>query len=189
MEGFHGSIGNDGGGGNYSKATKIKIPPGMKTHHLMIGSGSYNGNPVSPTIFDSYSENLDLNTSLIRYMCSGSPVTGKLALAGDGCFVPRGSLSPLSVVENLIGRSPPPPPPPVYGTPAKAVEGEDTLLMDGVLVIGGGKRTSSFSGSHSSSASGSAGKSLFKTDSCRSSEDSGSCRYSSERQVSLSYLH
>lgn len=106
---------------------------------------------------------------------------------GGGGFVLRGSLSPLSALENLIDRSPPPPPPPlaVYGTPVKAVEGEEVLVIDGVTVSGGGKRIPRFSGSGSSSADGSSGKSLFKTDICRSSEDSGNSRYSSKCQVSI----
>lgn len=178
MEGFHGSSSSIIG--NFSKVPKIKLPPGMKTQPLMISSN-----------FDSYSENLDLNAPLIRYLCAGSPVAGKRAVAGDGGggggFVPRGSLSPLSALENLIDRSPPPPPPPlvVYGTPVKAVEGEEVLVIDGVTVSGGGKKILRFSGSDSSSAYGSSGKSLIKTDICRSSEDSGNSRYSSKCQVSL----
>ncbi|PON50061.1 Zinc finger, CCCH-type [Trema orientale] len=195
MEGFHGS--------KYLKTPKIKVPPGMKAHPLMIGSGRYQTSSLSPN-FDSYSENLDLNASILRHY--GSPIAGKLAFAGDpamdpasaakhchlfhhyggsgGGFVSRGIgspsvLSPLSGVENLMDRSPPG----VYRTPVKAVAGEEVLVMDGVPVSssGGGRSLRSVSDSSSSSSASSVNK--YKSEICHSCEDSGNNRYSSKCQV------
>ena len=56
--------------------------------------------------------------------------------------------------------------------------------MDGVLVTGGGRSSRSASDLlSSSSSSDSSGKILYKTDLCRSWEDSGSCRYTSKGQI------
>ncbi|KAF8404483.1 hypothetical protein HHK36_009368 [Tetracentron sinense] len=85
------------------------------------------------------------------------------------------SLSPLSAVEKLD--TPSSGSPPVFTTPVKVEE--DVLVMDGILVgsqPGGRTRSASDSGSSSS------GNSLYKTEICRSWEDSGSCRYGSKCQ-------
>ncbi|KAF4376265.1 hypothetical protein CsatB_015192 [Cannabis sativa] len=150
MENFH-------GGNNYSKPSRIKIPPGMKTQQLMIGSsGRYQTSAISAT-FDSFADNPDHNSSIIRYLRSGSAIAGNLALAeekvidaakhcnpfhhyggngnsGHSGFVSRGfgSSSVLSPMKNMMDRSSQ-----VYRTPVKAVEGEEVLVMDGVPVSNG----------------------------------------------------
>lgn len=129
---------------------------------LLLGRGRYS----------YYHENIDLGESpLLRYLRAGSPESFKYA--------------PLSPVENLeVARSPN-----VYATPVKLEE--DVLVMDGILVasaIPAGRFarsvTDSGSSTTSSSSSSSGGKSLYKSDICRSWEDSGSCRYGSKCQVS-----
>ncbi|KAL5562958.1 hypothetical protein UlMin_032705 [Ulmus minor] len=193
MEGFRGNGGGSGSGsGSFPMAPRINIPKEMNAH-LMIESNRYHHQSMSPT-FDSYSENLDINAPIFRYLFSGSPITGKPAFTGDSPMdmvkhrlplqysgsgssgkssFSRGSsfgLSPLSTVENLIDRSSPT----VYGTPVKAVEGEEVLVIDEIPVMGG---RSARSVSDSSS-----GKTHYKTEICHSREDSGNSRHSSKFQ-------
>lgn len=190
---------NFNGGNNYAKPSRIKIPPGMKTQQLMIVSGGrYQTNTISPA-FDSFADDPDHNASIIRYLRSGSPIAGNIALAeehvidatklchpylhhygnggsGHSGLVPRGfgSSSVLSPMKNMMDRSPP-----VYRTPVKAVEGEEVLVMDGVPVSGGvGRSLRSVADSSSSS------KSQYKTENLHPREDSGNSRYSSKIQVS-----
>lgn len=145
---------------------------------------SLNGNVLMPMQMDNQSlfgkgrhwyyhhnENLNVGDSpLLRYLRSGSPDSFKYP--------------PLSPLDNLeMARSPS-----VYATPVKVEE--DVLVMDGILVGSespGGRFARSATdsgGSTASSSSSSGGKSLYKTEICRSWEDSGSCRYSSKCQVS-----
>ena len=144
---------------NYSKASKIKVPPGMKTRQLIIGT------------------DLSENFPMLRYFSAKSPIDRKLASTGDLSrsrgFGSRGIgspsvLSPLSPVENLIELSPPG----VYRTPVKAVEGEEVLVMDGVPVSGGG-----------SGSGGRGGRSL------RSVSDSSSSSASSVKNYKLEIFH
>lgn len=188
MESFHNRS------GSYTKAPKIKVPPGMKAQQLMIGCGRYQSSSVSPT-YDSYAENLDLNAPILRYLCSGSPIAGKLGLAGgdraidaasavkychpfnqfgggsggsgSGGLGSRGIGSP-SVLSPLsaVENLVDRSPPGVYRTPVKAVEGEEVLVMDGVPVSSGGRSLRSVS--DSSSSSGSSVKSLYKSENCYS---------------------
>ncbi|XP_058095763.1 uncharacterized protein LOC131241109 isoform X1 [Magnolia sinica] len=99
----------------------------------------------------------------------------------------RGSSpSPLSPIENLP--TPPPRSPPVYKAtppPVKVVEGEEVLVMDGILVnssspVGMNRAATVRSSADSSVLSGS--NSLYKTEICRSWEDSGTCRYGTKCQ-------
>ncbi|KAF5444140.1 hypothetical protein F2P56_036640 [Juglans regia] len=123
----------------------------------------------SPTLAGSYNENLDLGDSpLFRYLRTGSPDSYKRP--------------PLSSVENLeMAWSPS-----IFSTPVKVEE--EVLVMDGILVASlppGGRYARSATdsgGSTTSSSSSSGGKSLYKTEICRSWEDSGSCRYGSKCQ-------
>ncbi|XP_041014718.1 uncharacterized protein LOC121257654 isoform X1 [Juglans microcarpa x Juglans regia] len=123
----------------------------------------------SPTLAGSYNENLDLGDSpLFRYLRNGSPDSYKRP--------------PLSSVENLeMAWSPS-----IFSTPVKVEE--EVLVMDGILVASlppGGRYARSATdsgGSTTSSSSSSGGKSLYKTEICRSWEDSGSCRYGSKCQ-------
>ncbi|KAL6964317.1 hypothetical protein U1Q18_035373 [Sarracenia purpurea var. burkii] len=152
-------------------------------------------------------ENLD--STLIRYLRSGSPaslvagdsfkapavdspdycqIIGPQYLSGNSNnsgknigFVSRGSssVSPLSAVENL--ETPPSRSPPVFNTSVKVEE--DVLVMDGILVgsvPSGRMRLSASSDSSGSSSSGS--NSFYKTEICRSWEDSSHCRYGSKCQ-------
>ncbi|XP_062077212.1 uncharacterized protein LOC133782066 [Humulus lupulus] len=191
MENFH-------GGNNYTKPSRIKIPPGMKAQQLMIVKGGrYQTNTISPS-FDLIADDPDHKSSIIRYLRSGSPIAGNLVLAeeqvidatkichpyphycgnggsGHSGFVSRGfgPSSVLSPMKNMMDRSPP-----VYRTPVKAVEGEEVLVMDGVPVSGGVGRSS-----RSVADSSSSGKSQYKTENFHSREDSGNSRYSSKIQV------
>ena len=181
-------------------------------HQFFIGGGRLHHPPKSPTL-DPYSENLD--SALIRYLRFGtpaSPVAGdafKAPVAGAmishqflsgnssssggsvGYLSSRGSsatVSPLLAVENLD--TPPARSPPVFKTPVKVEE--DVLVMDGILVesVSGGRRRLSASSDSSGSSSSSLGsKSFYKTEICRSWEDSSHCRYGSQCQVSLSLSH
>ncbi|XP_048437548.1 uncharacterized protein LOC103968133 isoform X2 [Pyrus x bretschneideri] len=127
-------------------------------------------------------ENVDVNTPLFRYLCaqshspSLSPTdTLKQRRRHHSLLSPLENLmqrSPLSPLENLMQR---PPPPTVYRTPIGAVEREEVLVMDGVLVTGGGGRSS-----RSASSSDYLGKTPCKTDLYRSWEDSRS--YTSKYQ-------
>ncbi|CAL8107870.1 unnamed protein product [Prunus armeniaca] len=122
-------------------------------------------------------ENVDLNSPLFRYLCAQSQCQSPM----DALKQRRRHLSPLSPVENLMERSPPSI---VYRTPVRGVQREEVLVMDGVLVTGGGRSARSASDLlSSSSSSDSSGKILYKTDLCRSWEDSGSCRYTSKGQI------
>ncbi|KAB2628507.1 hypothetical protein D8674_033302 [Pyrus ussuriensis x Pyrus communis] len=127
-------------------------------------------------------ENVDVNTPLFRYLCaqSHSPSLSPT----DTLKQRRRHHSPLSPLENLMQRSPlsplenlmqRPPPLTVYRTPIGAVEREEVLVMDGVLVTGGGGRSS-----RSASSSDYLGKTPCKTDLYRSWEDSRS--YTSKYQ-------
>ncbi|XP_068314281.1 uncharacterized protein [Pyrus communis] len=127
-------------------------------------------------------ENVDVNTPLFRYLCaqshspSLSPTdTLKQRRRHHSPLLPLENLmqrSPLSPLENLMQR---PPPLTVYRTPIGAVEREEVLVMDGVLVTGGGGRSS-----RSASSSDYLGKTPCKTDLYRSWEDSRS--YTSKYQ-------
>lgn len=171
-------------------------------------------NCKSPTMLDRYSEKLDRSTSIVRYFRSRSPVIGKLPSVGDTFSTPvpdvinanyrsaimnhyasstsrsssfgsRGggsSLSPLSAIENL--ETPTARSPQIYGTPVKV--DEEVIVMDGILIssVPGGAKTMR-SASESVTGGGSlSGKNLYRTDICRSWEDSGSCRYGHKCQVS-----
>ncbi|XP_057465521.1 uncharacterized protein LOC130755182 [Actinidia eriantha] len=174
-------------------------------HQFFIGGGRLHHPPKSPTL-DPYSENLD--SALIRYLRSGSPAS---PVAGDNFKAPvdgamighqflsgnssgsggsvgylsswgsSATVSPLSAVENL--ETPPARSPPVFKTPVKVEE--DVLVMDGILVesvAGGRMRLSALSDSGGSSSSSSGSKSFYKTEICRSWEDSSHCRYGSKCQ-------
>lgn len=125
-----------------------------ENHHLSRHLGG--GDSVSPS-------------PLLRYLRSttGSP---PLPLSSLDNFDPQLELA-LSIARS----------PTLYTTPIKVEE--DVLVMDGILLP-----TESFSRSSSSSAtdssSSSGGKSLYKTDICRSWEDFGICRYGFKCQVS-----
>lgn len=157
-------------GGLYSNSSNSQIP---RLRSSLNGSGSMdNLSPLGGGRYSYYNENNDLGESpLLRYLRAGSPDSFKY--------------SPLSPVENLeVARSPN-----VYATPVKVEE--DVLVMDGILVasaIPAGRFarsvTDSGSSTTSSSPSSSGGKSFYKTDICRSWEDSGSCRYGFKCQVS-----
>lgn len=128
--------------------------------------GRFYHHPRKSPSFDSRanSENLanleNLDSPLIRYLRSGSP---------------------LSSIENLQisqqSRSPT-----VFKTPVKVEE--DVLVMDGILVgpVTSARTRSSSSTSDSGGSSSSGGRS-YKTEICRSWEDSGSCRYGAKCQV------
>ncbi|KAH7518531.1 hypothetical protein FEM48_Zijuj09G0181500 [Ziziphus jujuba var. spinosa] len=139
---------------------------------LMFGNRGYHrhGQSIisSPTL-DSFAERLDHNSPILRYL---SPPSSSSVVQ-----------SPLSAVENLTERSPPSV---LYGTPVKAMEGEEVMVMDGVLMKGGGGGRSnargSASASGSSSSSGSSGKSRYKTEICHAWEDSANCRHGSKCQ-------
>ncbi|XP_059448181.1 uncharacterized protein LOC132179467 isoform X3 [Corylus avellana] len=156
MEGFYGNSSN-------SK------PPGLRSN--LNGSASMdNLSPLGRGRSSYYNENIDLGESqLFRYLRAGSPDSFKYA--------------PLSPVENLdVVRSPT-----VYATPVKVEE--DVLVMDGILVtsaIPAGRfaRSVTVSGGSTtlSSSPSSGGKSLYKTDICRSWEDSGRCRHGNKCQ-------
>ncbi|KAM1120267.1 hypothetical protein FF1_044317 [Malus domestica] len=153
-------------------------------------------------LFRGNLENVDVNTPLFRYLCaqshspSLSPTdTLKQRRRHHSPLSPLENLmqrSPFSPLENLMQRSPHsplqnlmqrPPPPTVYRTPIGAVEREEVLVMDGVLVTGGGGRSS-----RSASSSDYLGKTPCKTDLYRSWEDSRSyaskyqCAYGKEKQ-------
>lgn len=142
---------------------------------LMFGNRGYHrhGQSIisSPTL-DSFADRLDHNSPILRYL---SPPSSSSVVQ-----------SPLSAVENLTERSPPSV---LYGTPVKAMEGEEVMVMDGVLMKGGGGGRSnargSASASGSSSSSGSSGKSRYKTEICHAWEDSANCRHGSKCQVIL----
>ncbi|XP_048336565.2 uncharacterized protein LOC125424130 isoform X1 [Ziziphus jujuba] len=139
---------------------------------LMFGNRGYHrhGQSIisSPTL-DSFADRLDHNSPILRYL---SPPSSSSVVQ-----------SPLSAVENLTERSPPSV---LYGTPVKAMEGEEVMVMDGVLMKGGGGGRSnargSASASGSSSSSGSSGKSRYKTEICHAWEDSANCRHGSKCQ-------
>lgn len=130
---------------------------------------SYHHSSIGSPIFDPYaSDTSDLSSPILRYYSSPSPPV---------------VASPMSAVDNLMGRSSSSK---VFGTPVKAMEGEEVLVMDGVLVSGGGGgggRGSKSSAPGSSSSLGSSGKGRYKTDVCRSWDDSGHCRHGSKCQV------
>ncbi|XP_057494502.1 uncharacterized protein LOC130779741 isoform X2 [Actinidia eriantha] len=202
---MEGPYGNDS-----SRVSKLKAFNGnvltinsqRDNRQLFIVGGRLHHQPKSPTL-DPYSENLD--SALIRYLRYGSPVAGdafKAPVAGAmishqflsgnssssggsvGYLSLRGSsstVSPLSAVENL--ETPPSRSPPVFKTPVKVEE--DVLVMDGILVesvSGGRMRLSASSDSSGSSSSSLGSKSFYKTEICRSWEDSSHCRYGSKCQ-------
>ncbi|XP_059445058.1 uncharacterized protein LOC132176915 isoform X2 [Corylus avellana] len=159
--------------GFYSNSSNSK-PPGLRSN--LNGSASMdNLSPLGRGRSSYYNENIDLGESpLFRYLRAGSPDSFKYA--------------PLSPVENLeVARSPT-----VYSTPVKVEE--DVVVMDGILVtsaIPAGRfaRSVTVSGGSTTSSSSlsSGGKSLYKTDICRSGEDSGSCPYGDKCQTHKLY--
>ncbi|KAK8472431.1 hypothetical protein PHAVU_002G206600 [Phaseolus vulgaris] len=161
--------------------------------------------------FQPYAENIDAGSPLARYLFAGSPISGKVAAAGEAFSPPpfsawstkglqycgnssgrsssfgsrnRLSSSPLSSIENMEIASLMSPP--MYRTTATG--DDDVLVMDDILVrpMSGGKsgRSSSSSGRGSSSSS-SASKSVFKTDISRAWEESANCRFNSKCQLHL----
>ncbi|KAK9286899.1 hypothetical protein L1049_015306 [Liquidambar formosana] len=162
-----------------------------------IGRGRYVQSKSSS--FDSYTpgslDNMD-STTILRILRSGSPSSRFAPSGGDGFTTPvtdagkyrpmivhqysnsnsnnsgsfgsrvSSSVSPLSAVENL-----------------EKVE-EDVLVIDGILVgsVPGGRMRSVSDSGGSSSSSSLSGNNLYKTDICRSWEDSGTCRYGSKCQ-------
>ncbi|KAG7976333.1 hypothetical protein I3843_06G144000 [Carya illinoinensis] len=148
------------------------LMPMQMDNQLLFGKGRHSyihhhQQSKSPTLAGSYNENLDLGDSpLVRYFRTGSPDSYKRP----------------PLLENLeMARSPS-----IFSTPVKVEE--EVLVMDGILVASlppGGRyaRSATDSGdSTTSSSSSSGGKSLYKTEICRSWEDSGSCRYGSKCQ-------
>lgn len=125
---------------------------------LLIGRGRYHRS-MSPS-FQSYTENVDIGSPLLRYFRAGSPASGNVASPGESFTSPtfgsgkyrsamvqqysssnssgsssfgsRGRLSvaPLSSIENLDMTAIMPPP--VYGTPVKV--DEEVIVMDDILV-------------------------------------------------------
>lgn len=163
-------------------------------NQLFIAGPRYHASKTS-------SNNLEnMESSLIKYLRSSTPEsTGTTPSAADGFTSPVndhgkyrpimihafhggsnnfGSRGPLTAVENL--ETPPARSPPILGTPVKVEE--DVLVMDGILVgsLGGGRMRSS--ASSDSGGSSAAGNSLYKTEICRSWEDTDSCRYGSKCQ-------
>lgn len=189
-----------------SNTSTINVPPGTK-NSLVIGNSRYHCQSSSPT-YDFLPENIDLNSPMFKYLLSGSPITGKMqsseelwnspvidaskhrhsyqyshrSASGNSNLISRASLpvmSPLSAVENIMEWSSPSK---MYGTtPVKAVEGEEVFVMDAVPVSGGGRIRKSTPDSYASSSS--SAKSPYRTEICRSWEDSGHCRFGSKCQV------
>ncbi|KAL5989514.1 hypothetical protein ACLOJK_010406 [Asimina triloba] len=138
----------------------------------------------------------DLDPALLRY--SRSAADGFLSPTLDaGKFTSRrrrhlrslsssrgSSPSPLSAIENI--QTPPSRSPPVFKAttpPSKVVEGEEVLVMDGILVNSPSPTGTTRSSSTRTDSSGSSGSSgLYKTEICRSWEDSGICRYGTKCQ-------
>ncbi|XP_022974010.1 uncharacterized protein LOC111472626 isoform X1 [Cucurbita maxima] len=164
-------------------------------------------NSKIPTILDRYAEKHDRSTPIVSYFRSRSPVVGKLPSAGDTCSTPvadvinasyrssiinhfasstsgsssfgsrRGgsSLSPLSALENL--ETTPVRSPQIYGTPLKVHE--EVIVMDEILIssVHGGAKTLKSALDSGSGGGSSLSKNQYRTDICRSWEDSGSCRF------------
>ncbi|XP_027347107.1 uncharacterized protein LOC113858602 [Abrus precatorius] len=184
------------------------VPP------LQIELDDRRGRYLQPTTmsprFQPYTENIDVGSPFARYFFAGSPLSGKVAPAGEAFTPPtfgsskyrtakvqpycgnssgsssfgsRGRLSPspLSSIENLEIASLVSPS--MYRTPVKG--DDDVIVMDDILVrpMSGGKngRSSSSSGRGSSSSS-STSKSVLKTEICRAWEETGNCRYDSKCQ-------
>ncbi|KAA8545575.1 hypothetical protein F0562_020359 [Nyssa sinensis] len=186
-----------------SKVPKLKALNGniapintqREDHQFFLGVNRYH----RPS-FESYasvdSSNLEnLDSTLIRYLRSGSPASAssgdapkyrsmignqyyssKSNTSGGGSFGLRSS-SPLSAIENL--ETPPSRSPPVFKMPVKVEE--DVLVMDGILV-GSVPRARVTSASSDSGGSLSGSNILYRTEMCRPWEDSGSCRYGSKCQ-------
>lgn len=194
------------------KGLNATVPPiniQMDNHLVIGGTGHYHQetNSKSPTI-------LDRSTPIVRYFRSRSPVVGKLPSVGDtfsppvadvintnyrsaiinhyasstsgsSSFGSRGggsSLSPLSAIENL--ETPPVRSPQIYGTPVKV--DEEVIVMDAILIasVPGGVKTIRSAVDSGSGGGSSLGKNQYRTDICRSWEDSGSCRFGHKCQVS-----
>lgn len=157
------------------KASNENIPP-IKLEmddQLFLGRGRYHQSMTLSPSFQPFAENIDINSPLVRYSLTGSPISGKVSSSGDsfssptfgsskyrstivqqynsnssgnGSFGSRGrlSISPLSSIENFEML------PPLYGTPVK--DGEEVLVMDDIQVRStpGGKSGRSSSSSSSS---------------------------------------
>ncbi|XP_052194147.1 uncharacterized protein LOC127802398 isoform X2 [Diospyros lotus] len=171
-------------------------------HHL-LSSPSID---QSAAVDKSNLENLD--SSLFRYLLSRSqasavpgdpckapaidspnyrPMIGHQYLSGSSNssgassgFLSRSSSSvtvtPLAAVENL--ETPPSRSPPVFNTPVKIEE--DVLVMDGILVGSSPGVRMKLSASSDSGGSSSGSNTFYKTEICRSWEDSSHCRYGSK---------
>ncbi|XP_023536047.1 mRNA decay activator protein ZFP36L2-like isoform X2 [Cucurbita pepo subsp. pepo] len=164
-------------------------------------------NSKIPTILDRYAEKHERSTPIVSYFRSRSPVVGKLPSVGDTFSTPvadvinanyrssiinhfasstsgsssfgsrRGgsSLSPLSAIENL--ETTPVRSPQIYGTPLKVHE--EVIVMDEILIssVHGGAKTLKSALDSGSGGGSSLSKNQYRTDICRSWEDSGSCRF------------
>ncbi|KAF7842631.1 mRNA decay activator protein ZFP36L2-like [Senna tora] len=167
--------------------SKIKIPKVKASNEntspmkvemedqLLIGRGRYHQSMTLSPSFQSFAENFDISSPLVRYSRTGSPISGKVSSSGESYTSPtfgsskyrsaivqqynsnssgnssfgsrgRLSISPLSSIENLEMM-----PPPLYGTPVK--DDEEVLVMDDIQVrpTSGGKSGRSSSSSSSSS--------------------------------------
>ncbi|XP_028801827.1 uncharacterized protein LOC114757000 [Neltuma alba] len=159
---------------------KIKIPKAKASNEnispmklemedpMFIGSRRFHQSMALSPTFQSYAENLDINSPLARYLLAGSPISGGVSPSGESFTSPtigsrknrsallqqynssssgssscgsrnRLPVSPLSSIENL--EMMPLISSPVYGTPVKAEE--EVLVMDDIqvkLTSSGGKR-------------------------------------------------
>lgn len=183
-------------------------------NHLVIGGTGYYHQETNSKIHDRYAGKLDRASPIVRYFHPQSPIVGKLPSLGDTFSTPvadvinanyrsaminhyasstsgsssfgsRGgvsSLSPLSAMENL--ETPPVRSPQIYGTPVKV--DEEVIVMDGILIssVLGGAKTMRSALDSGSGGGLSSGKNQYRTEICRSWEDSGSCRFSHKCQVS-----
>lgn len=200
MENLYGSAGNT----SSSRTPKLKslngtVSPLNLSSHNFIGRGIYQNHyhhhlhrsSKSP-IFDPYASSDSGSTSpnvdspLMRYLLPSS---------GGGGFL---SPLPLAAIENF--EIPPSSLSTVYHTPVKVEE--DVLVMDGILVDSSNSKTpkgggvvrmrsplslSDYVPSSLPSSEGSE-NGLYKTEKCRSWEDSNACRFGSKCQVNLSIL-
>ncbi|KAK1386009.1 hypothetical protein POM88_023744 [Heracleum sosnowskyi] len=152
---------------------RIYIDNNSKLHKVMALRGgispisnspvrAYNHPPRSPGFDLRANSNVlsnleNLESPIVRYYRSGG--------------------LPLSSIENLEIS-----PKTMFKTPVKVEE--DVIVMDGVLVgpVTASRVRSSSSTSDSGGSSSSGGKGFYKTESCRSWEDFGSCRYGTKCQ-------
>ncbi|XP_043719241.1 zinc finger protein zfs1-like [Telopea speciosissima] len=190
---------------NYSKVTgdgsvsSINLP---NDHQLLLNRPRYGSTSFASSPFDSRTPDpLEMESALMHYPLTAaaaatvvpSPIDAFSSPVIDSSkFHPRlmqkyhhssnfssrsssPSPLPLSIIDNL--ETPPSRSPPLFTTPVKVEE--DVLVMDGILVgsvPGGRSRSSSDSGSLSP------GNNLYKTEICRSWEETGSCRYGTKCQ-------